>query len=66
MLIKVHSASNNYVHLWNYEAFKEKHNAKTKSWDINGNLINSIIYDVQGDIDMEFTKSLGLKCDYIT
>jgi len=63
MLVKVSSSTDDRVHLWNYEKFKEHHNARVKSWNSNGNLINFIVYDIDGKIDMELTNSLGLKCE---
>ena len=33
MLVKVSPLSDESVHFWNYERFKEHHKAKVKSWD---------------------------------
>lgn len=61
MLVKLSSKDDNKVHLWNYEAFKEHHNAVTKSYNLSGNRIDYIIYEVNRPIDDEFVNSLGLK-----
>lgn len=65
MLVKVSPLSNESVHFWNYEKFKEHHKARVKSWDNSGNLVNFIIYDIDSEIDQALTNSLGLKCEYL-
>lgn len=65
MLVKVSPLSDESIHFWNYETFKEYHKARVKSWNNSGNLVNSIVYDIDGEIDQEFTNSLGLKCEYL-
>ena len=65
MLVKVSPLSYGSIHFWNYETFKEHHKARVKSWDNSGNLVNSIVYDIDGEIDQELTKSLGLKFEYL-
>lgn len=66
MLVKVSSSNSERVHFWNYETFKNHHNAKVKSWSNKGNLINFIVYEINGEIAQELTHSLGLKYEYLS
>ncbi len=66
MLVKVSSLNSERVHFWNYETFKKHHDAKVKSWSNKGNLINFIVYEINGKVDQELTHSLGLKFEYLS
>lgn len=66
MIVEVYSACEYGSHLWDYEEFKKHHQAKVKKWNLSGNHINSIIYDIPSTIDVEFTQSMGLLCHVIS
>lgn len=60
MTVKVFGIDNSRVHLWNYENFKEAHNAKVVGKSLDGNLIRYILYKIMCEIDKEVLNENGL------
>lgn len=64
MLVKVF-AQEGYAHLWNYENFKEFHNAKLMEHKSDTGLIEYIIYEICGEVFQDVLKDNGLTCEII-
>lgn len=57
MTVKIYGKED-YIGIWTYEGFKERHQAKVIDFSTNGDLINYVIYELE-DLDIEYTKERG-------
>lgn len=64
MLVKVYS-TNDPVHYWNYENFKEAHNARPVKWKMEGNYIYYIVYETNKELSQEALEDNGLSAEII-
>lgn len=53
------------LHLWVWESFKEEINGIIIDYDITGNSINSITYEVEKEIDDSILRKYGLKAEKV-
>lgn len=62
MKIKIFGENN---HFWAIDIFREKHNAKIIEKDLNGNVINYIVYEIKSDLDLTYLHENKLKYEII-
>lgn len=64
MIVRV-KGKHDYAGLWTYEKFREHHKAKLIEYNNEGNLILSIIYQMEGIVDDNFMEEHGLTYEII-